>query len=423
MYINREIEPYIKTMAESFPCIALFGARQTGKSTSIDHIFGNSYKKITLDDLDDRLLAENNPRLFLENYGWPLAINEIQKAPALLDEIKKNIDSQRLEWLKTGEKRRNMYVLTVSNRFELAQGVADSLAGRCGIIEMSSFSLIEKNNAPGHLFSPDIKTLREREAACPIKHLTRKEIFSHIFEGGMPDVCLKNAGREDYFKSYISTYIEKDIRKLTSAGSETQFRNFISLAALRTGCELHYEELSSSAGIDVRTCKRWISILESSGIICLVQPYMANMSSRIIKAPKIYFMDTGLCSYLCKWPNAEMLEGCAMSGAFFETFIAGEIIKNLRSYGKDPREHLFYYRDTDKKEIDLIFADGRSICPIEIKKGIAQKNAAKKIKAINKLKPEQHGLKVLPGLIIDSCEKIMPVSETAYYCPARLIGA
>ena len=154
MYINREIEPYIKTMAESFPCIALFVARQTGKSTSIDHIFGNGYKTITLDDLDDRLLAESNPRLFLENYGWPLAIDEIHKAPALLDEIKKNIDRQRLEWLKTGEKRRNMYVLTGSNRFELVQGMADSLAGRCGIIEMSSFSLIEKKQRSGASVQP-----------------------------------------------------------------------------------------------------------------------------------------------------------------------------------------------------------------------------------------------------------------------------
>ena len=157
-------------------------------------------------------------------------------------------------------------------------------------------------------------------------------MFEDIFIGGIPDVVLKKSKRDIYFRSYIDTYIEKDVKRLISEDSETVFRNFISLVALRTSGELHYDNLASDVGIDVRTCKRWISILETAGVIFLLQPYMPNVSNRIIKAPKLYFMDTGLCAYLCKWPNAEMLENGAMGGAFFETYVVSELVKNFYSY-------------------------------------------------------------------------------------------
>ena len=329
MYIKRTAEEMILEVSRSFPCIVVYGPRQVGKSTTIDMIFGDRYRKVTLDDTDDRALAVSNPKLFLESYGWPLIIDEIQKAPMLLDEIKVIIDRQRLEWMKNGEERRLMYILTGSNRFELQEGISESLAGRCGVIEMASFSQAEKYGYESPLFSPELSEIRSRENEGR-KYRTRKEIFEDIFIGGMPDICTGESGRDEYFKSYISTYIEKDILKLISASNETQFRYFISIVALRTAQELHYDEIASAVGVDVRTCKRWISILQTSGIIYLLQPYMANISNRIIKAPKLYFMDTGLCAYLCKWPNAEMLENCAMSGAFFETYVVSEIIKKGR---------------------------------------------------------------------------------------------
>ena len=328
MYRNRTIEDAIKEAAESFPCIVIYGSRQVGKSTTVNHIFGKKARRITLDDGADRALAQDNPRLFLETYGWPLIIDEIQKAPKLLDEIKIFIDNMRLKWTENDENQQLMYILTGSNKFELQQGISDSLAGRCGVIEMASFSRIEKYDQDGKPFDPDIETLLKREKKGDIPYRTKAEVFEDIYIGGMPDVVLKKSKRDIYFRSYIDTYIEKDVKRLISEDSETVFRNFISLVALRTSNELHYDNLAGDVGIDVRTCKRWISILETAGIIFLLQPYMPNISNRIIKAPKLYFMDTGLCAYLCKWPNAEMLENGAMGGAFFETYVVSELVKN-----------------------------------------------------------------------------------------------
>lgn len=415
-YIQRNIESYILQAAESFPCIVVYGPRQVGKSTTINYLFGNSIPMVTLDDSDDRNLAINNPRLFLERYSWPIIIDEIQKAPNLLDEIKKEIDKQRLIWIKSGTKRELMYILTGSNRFELQEGISDSLAGRCGIIEMQSLSQTERYGCSYRLFKPEISELIKYERAAKTPYRTRAAIFNDIFNGGMPDVVTGMSQRDIYFKSYVDTYIEKDVKKLINASSEMQFRNFISIVALRTAQELHFDEIAKNVGIDVRTCKKWLSILETSGIIYLLQPYMANISNRIIKAPKLYFMDTGLCAYLCKWPNSDMLENCAMGGAFFETYVVSELIKNFYASGLSPKDFLFYYRDIDQKEIDLLYVEGQSICPIEIKKGITPKKATKNFGVLDKYK-----LNITPGLVIDCCDKIRPISDISYYVPIHLL--
>ena len=417
MYIKRTVENVIDETSKSFPCIVIYGARQVGKSTTVDHLFGERYQYVTLDDADDQMLAISNPKLFLETYAWPLVIDEIQKAPELMGEIKKKIDSQRLIWTRENKKRELMYILTGSNRFELQQGISESLAGRCGIIDMSSFSQVEKYGEEGHLFDPSIKALLANEKRTKIKYRTRAQIYSDIFTGGMPDIVTGNSDREQYYRAYVSTYIEKDVRKLISASSETQFRNFVSLAALRTAQELHYDEIAGNAGIDVRTCKRWISILETAGIIYLLQPYMSNISSRVIKSPKLYFLDTGLCAYLCKWPNPEMLEKCAMSGAFFETYVVSEMVKNFYAYNKDPKESLFYYRDKDQKEIDLLYVSQGKVFPIEIKKSISPVKATKNFEVLSKYR-----LDIQPGLVIDNCDKIRPINEKAYYYPVYMLG-
>ena len=416
MYFHRSIEKTIEEVGRSFPCIVIYGSRQVGKSTTIDHLYGEKYQKVTLDDMDDRLLAQSNPRLFLETYQWPLIIDEIQKAPGLLDEIKKVIDEQRLKWMKEDAPRQLMYILTGSNRFELQQGISDSLAGRCGVIDMASFSSMEKQKLEENCFSPEISFWMKLQNSKKIPYHTRAEIFETIFQGGMPDVVSGAAERNAFFKSYVSTYIEKDVRKLINASNELQFRNFISIAALRTAQELHYDEIAGSVGIDVRTCKRWISILETSGIIFLLQPYMANVSNRIIKAPKIYFMDTGLCAWLCKWPNAEMLSNSAMNGAFFETYVVSEIVKNAYAFNLDPHDFLYYYRDTDMKEIDLLYVIRDQIYPIEIKAGILPVHAAKNFSVLDKYK-----MKIETGLIICNTDKIRPINEKVYQVPVYLL--
>ena len=417
MYIKRTVEKSILEAAKSFPCIVLYGPRQVGKSTTLDYVFPGNFNRVTLDDTEDRELAEKNPKLFLEVNPWPIIIDEIQKVPALLDAIKIKIDEQRKIWLKNNEERKLMYVLTGSNRFELQQGISETLAGRCGIIEMSSFTLREKKAMEAHLFTPKIEVLIQRSQQEKSEYLTRTQIFEEIYKGGMPDICTNVSERNIYYKSYVNTYIEKDVRKLIVASNETQFRNFISIVALRTAQELHYDEIAGAVGIDVKTCKRWLSILETSGIIYLLQPYMSNMSNRIIKAPKLYFMDTGLCAYLCKWPDSKMLENCAMSGAFFETYVVSELIKNFFSFNVNPRDYLYYYRDIDQKEIGLLYVDEAGIYPIEIKKGISPKNPTKNFNVLQKYKRQ-----IKTGLVIDCCDKIRPLNEISYSFPVYLLG-
>ena len=417
MYIHRTAEKMILDVARSFPCLVIYGPRQVGKSTLVDYLFRDRYRKVTLDDIDDRNLALENPKLFLEANGWPLIIDEIQKAPVLLDEIKKKIDEQRLVWLKSGQDRELMYILTGSNRFELQEGISESLAGRCGIIEMASFSQAEKYGAEGALFDPEPSALLRRERELPDMYRTKRQIFQDIFQGGMPDLVTGVSERSVYSRSYISTYMEKDVRKLIAADSELQFRNFLSLLALRTAQELRYDTLANSVGIDVRTCKRWISILETSGLVFLLQPYMANLSARIIKAPKLYFTDTGLCSYLCKWPDAEMLENGVMSGAMMETYVVSELIKNLYSHNQDPKETLYYYRDIDQKEIDILFVRGNQLWPIEIKTSESPKNPTKNFSVLKK-----YNMEIRTGLVIDTCDRIRPINDAAFSYPVSLLG-
>ena len=306
MYIKRAIENTILKVSKSFQAIAIYGPRQVGKSTCIRMVFGKEIKYVSLDDRQVCQYAKTSPKEFIESYGWPLIIDEIQKVPELMDEIKIKIDQQRIEWLEKNAKRELMYILTGSNRYELQEGISDSLAGRCGTIYMNSFSMQEIEDRNDGAFSPIIDSIIDREKHMKYKNVD--QIFDRIFMGGMPDIVTGESERETYYNAYIDTYIEKDVRKLISADNELKFMNFMSIVALRTAQQLEYTEIANVVGIDVATCKRWISILKSSGIIILLQPYMANLSKRIIKAPKLYFMDTGLCSYLCKWPNAEMIK-------------------------------------------------------------------------------------------------------------------
>ena len=207
------------------------------------------------------------------------------------------------------------------------------------------------------------------------------------------------------------------MRKLISASSEMQFRRFISLLALRTAQEVVYNEISNSIGINVETCKRWISILQTSGIVYLLEPYMANASKRIIKAPKLYFMDTGLCAYLCKWPNAQMLMDCAMSGAFFETYVVSEIIKSFYNHGIEPNQYIYYYRDIDKKEVDILLVKDGALYPVEIKKGIAPSKPTKNFNVLAK-----YNMPIKQGMVIDNAEKIRVLNDEAFILPVSLLG-
>lgn len=417
MYVKRDIEKVLLKAAESFQVITLFGSRQVGKTTTVDHLFGDEFGFVSLDDYDELALAHTDPKAFFESHPWPLIIDEVQKEIGLLNEIKRIVDAQRRIWMRNGEERRLMFVLTGSNQFELQEGISESLAGRTAVINMAGFSQMEKRGIEGALFEVDFDALMKKQREHPDFYRNSIEVFRDIFKGSMPDICTGESERTAYYKSYVDTYIERDVRKLISASSEMQFRRFIELLALRTAQELVYSDLSKDLGINVDTCKRWISILQTSGVIYLLQPYMANMSKRIIKAPKLYFMDTGLCAYLCKWPTAEMLKDGVMGGAFFETYVVSEVIKSFLNNGTDPARYLYYYRDIDKKEVDILLVKDNAIYPVEIKKGVTPSRPTKNFRVLEKYK-----IPIMRGMVIDNTDAIRAINDNAFCFPVSLLG-
>lgn len=417
MYVKRDIEKVLLKASESFQVITLFGSRQVGKTTTADYLFGNEFGFVTLDDSDELALAHNNPKAFFESHPWPLIIDEVQKEAGLLNEIKRIVDEQRRIWMRRGEQRRLMFVLTGSNQFELQEGISESLAGRTAVINMSGFTQMEKRGIEGSLFKVDFENSINKQHLYRDFYRSSLEIFDDIFQGGMPDICTGESERNLYYKAYVDTYIEKDVRKLISASSEMQFRRFIEILALRTAQELVYSDISKDLGINVDTCKRWISILQTSGIVYLLQPYMANMSKRIIKAPKLYFMDTGLCAYLCKWPSSEMLKDGVMNGAFFETFVVSEVIKSFLNNGVNPAQYLYYYRDIDKKEVDILLVKDGVLYPVEIKKGISPTKPTKNFSVLEKYK-----MPIKRGMVIDNTDAVRAINDNAFYFPVSLLG-
>lgn len=414
MYYHRQLEKTVLRAAGEFACITLYGARQTGKSTMVRTIF-NNIEYVTLDNSRERALAKQDPELFLESHGIPLIIDEIQKADALMEAIKIKIDEEKLNCVQNGKPVSLMYILTGSNTHEIRQKASETLAGRTAIIEVGSLTECEKRQIEGEAFVPDIEIIKSKKTKLLAKN--RYEVFEEIFKGGMPEYWINNIDRTAFFESYITTYLEKDVSKMINVDKLDDFRRFMTITALRTGQQVDYTEIGRAVGIDSRTAKGWISILEASGITMLLQPYANNLAKRIIKTPKLYFLDTGLCAYLCGWSDPRILEASPMAGAFFETYVVGEIVKSLRNDGKRVEYTLYYYRDRDQKEVDILYIKDQTIYPIEIKKGIGKDNANKNFSIL-----DQYKMPVATGLIIDTGESILPLNRNAYYCPVGMIG-
>lgn len=413
MYIKRNIEKTIKEIAVKFPVVVLTGARQVGKSTMLQMIKDNDMSYVTLDDLDARNLALSDPKYFLEQYSYPLLIDEVQYAPNLLPYIKMIVDEQRFQNLKNNNETKPLFWLTGSQQFKIMNDVSESLAGRIGVLNLYSLSLSEINQIDSDLFQPKIEVLKKKNLNI---YKDSKEIFERIFNGGMPSVVTNSIDRNSYFSSYINTYIERDIKQLLNVGKTIEFYNFMQYIAVRTAQEVNYSTIANEIGVDSKTIKNWISILESSGIIYLLQPYYSNVSNRIIKSPKLYFMDTGLCSYLAKYPNSETLEVGALSGAIFETFVVSEIIKNFTSNGIDPKMFLYYYRDKDQKEIDLVYVEGDVLYPIEIKKGVSPNNPDKNFEVLKK-----YSNNVGTGIVLCMTNKLQPINKNCWLVPVEYI--
>ena len=408
MYIQRHLEQQILDASRYYPVVMVCGQRQVGKSTMLNHIKEPERRYVTLDDGNARRLASNDPALFFETYGFPLLIDEFQRVPSILLEMKKIVDQKTLN----GEDSSGMFWLTGSQKFQMMQGVSESLAGRVAIFDMASLSTAEIEARPAALFHPNLDSIRERLKYS--RHKNIHEIYEDIFRGGMPKLRSTDMDRDRFYMDYINTYIERDIKDLAQVGKLGEFYDFLVFMAARTGQELKYDEIASAIGVSAPTAKSWVAILERSGVIFILRPYYSNITKRLVKTPKVYFMDTGLAAYLCRWPSAETLENGAMDGAFFETYVVTEIVKSYFNAGKPV--DLFYYRDIDKKEIDLLFVEGDKMYPIEIKKG---KEPSKPDKNFGVL--QQFKMKVVPGIILCMSDELIPYNRESWYCPVSVL--
>lgn len=406
-YINRIIEKQILEISNSYPVVMVCGQRQVGKSTMLNHIKEDNRKYVSLDDRNARRLASEDPDLFFDTYGYPILIDEFQKEPQILEKIKDIVDKLGYE----GKNNNGLFWLTGSQKFKMMKNITESLAGRVAVFELSGFSQAELLGNNYGIFNPDINSLKNKKTVPLSVH----EVYKRIFKGGMPKIITTNIDREIYYSNYINTYLERDVRDLEEVGKINDFYNFLVYMAARTAQELHYDEIAKSIGISAPTAKSWVTILERSGVIFILHPYSNNLTDRLVKTPKVYFMDTGLAAYLCRWPNYETLENGNMDGAFLETYVVSEIVKSYYNSGH-PVNNLYYYRDIDKKEIDLLIVDAENIYPIEIKKNKSPNHADKNFEVLNKFK-----MNVKPGLIICLSDELIPYNRNCWYCPISLI--
>ena len=404
MYIARNCEKTVKYMSERFPVVLVTGPRQVGKTTMLMKIAEKGRGYVTLDDPNARNLAINEPGLFLQRYEPPIIIDEIQYAPNLMQYIKLYVDENK----KMGD-----IWMTGSQMFHLMKNVSESLAGRVGIIKMQGFSGAELDGYDNEAFLMDSGKLIAKVKERTPKSL--KEVYKRIYMGQMPGVYSRDISPDIFYGAYINTYIQRDIKALTQVADEMLFLQFLTACAARTSQMLNLADIARDIGISAPTAKQWLSILITSGIVILLEPYFNNRMKRIIKSPNLYFMDTGLCAYLTKWNNPESLETGSMSGAFFETFVVGEVIKSYQNLGL--QAPICYYRDKDKREIDLIIEQNNILYPIEIKKSSSPKKDA--IRHFHVL--DKSGVNVGVGAVICMARDLLPLDKDNWLVPVWLI--
>ncbi|MBO4728935.1 MAG: ATP-binding protein [Spirochaetaceae bacterium] len=356
-FFQRAISEVLKERAKNAKCILVTGARQVGKSTLLKKLYPN-VKYITFDDLLEKAQAEEDPNLFFMNNPSPVIIDEVQKVPNLFPYLKIQCD-------KT-DSYENFY-LTGSQSLELMKNVSESLAGRISILELSGFSLREIHKVDfNEPFIPDTGYINRREK----KMCQYNDVWQKIHRGSYPELYATERDWLDFYSSYVKTYLERDIYQMIHLKDEIAFMRFMVAAAARSGQILNYANLAEDAGVSQVTVKEWISVLERSGIVFLLQPYYSNNLKRAIKSPKIYFRDTGLVCYLTKWSSPETLKNSAVAGNIFETFVVSEIIKSFANAGIDYKFNVFYYRGKDKSRIkengETIFVESEIDLIIEI---------------------------------------------------------
>lgn len=401
----REAVAKVRDLSAQFPCVLVTGARQVGKSTMLKAMMPQDMRYITLDDYRLADQAQNDPIGLLEAYGTPLCIDEIQYAPQLLRAIKMKVDA---------EKTPGMYWLTGSQRFRMMKGVSESLVGRIGILELQSLSQREIAGVGaltvpfGGGGEPFGALSLPGAASCNVE-----ELYRRIWRGGYPALHEDpSRNLHDYFTSYLQTYIQRDVRDLLQISNHTVFHRFIQSAAARSGQQLVYADLARDADVSPNTAKNWVSVLEASGIISLLQPYYINTSKRLTKSPKLYFCDTGLCAWLCRWTSPETLHHGAFAGAILETWVYNQLSRNFTNAGMQPP--LYYYRDSNGAEVDFLLIRDGKILPMEVKKSDSPKASA--LSAVRGI-PCAETDTMLPGIVLCTAQAAFPLSASARACP------
>jgi predicted AAA+ superfamily ATPase len=400
--MDRTMGPFIESVSRTFPVLMLTGMRQVGKSTLLEMLRARERKFVSLDDLSDREIARTSPALFIQRYEPPVVIDEIQYAPELFPYIKIYVDTHR---------ENGLFWLTGSQKFQLMKGVRESLAGRVAILDLLGFSCREMEGRPftSVPFLPSMDSVKNLEEKPGPSLL---ELYRRIWLGSFPRLIVQGGeNREIFYRSYLQTYLERDVRGDLGVGSEIKFYNFIRASAVRSGCLLNYAGLARDAGIDARTASAWMSTLERSGVVKLLEPYYNNITKRMVKTPKIYFMDTGLAAYLANMDTPEALEAGYLTGSLLETYVFVEIMKSYWHNGREPS--IFFFRDADQKEIDFVIERNGTLYPIDVKKtGAPSRADAKNFSALRKL-----GKPVGPGAIVCLRRTAAPLAEDLLALP------
>lgn len=403
MYIRRHAEKTVATLSRMFGAVLVTGPRQVGKTTML-HKITDGFSHATLDDPIMRAAAEEQSGTFFLDNPPPVFVDEIQKAPVLFEQIKLYLDRDR---------KKGQFYLCGSLQFRMMKGVSESLAGRIGLVTLLGLSMRERQGIAFDLpFLPTEEYLTARKDNKT--EVGYSDVWNMIHRGSMPEL----ADNPDYdwrlfYSAYVNTYIERDVKELSEIGDTVKFTNFMVAAAASIGQLLNLTSLARDVGISVPTAERWLSILVASNIVYLLQPYHNNILKRVVKTPKLYFLDTGLAAYLTKWTTPEVLKNGAMAGAFFEDFVLSEIIKSYYNRGiTEPP--LYFYRDKDMNEIDLLIEDSGTLYPLEIKKHADPHK--KDISAFQKL-DNIPGMKRGSGGVVCLYDKLLSLSESDKVIP------
>lgn len=406
-YIHRSLERKFLKMSSAFKVVMVTGARQVGKSTMLKYLAqdtGRTY--VSMDDADIRDLAERDPKLFFQMYKPPILIDEVQKAPALFEQIKILCDESD---------ERGRFWLTGSQSRKLMKQAGDSLAGRICVLKMFSLSAKEIAGRPDEIISDySIDSLIERGRNIPSNNIL--DVYTRIWEGGMPDmVGMDSELRREYWNSYIDSYLMRDAVDDNGIVDTAGFRKFLRACAAFSGQLLNYNDLGTAAGVSGVTAKEWTKVLQSMGIIFLLEPYYSNELKRMIKTPKLYFCDTGLCAFLSSWTSRDVLMNGAAAGHFLENYVVAEMIRNV-SYG-EKEMNLNFYRDTNQKEIDLVVEADGVLHPFEIKRSASPDRKATKIFSLLEKADRSLG----NGGIICMAEKPFPIDSKNSLIPVNIL--